>query len=146
MTPTGTSQGPEVLVVHPDGNRVDAGTERAGADLRPVTDRLLQRAGRPLAALAGAPHALTWVGVAVAAAGFGVLAYTWGRVAALGNVALQVPYVVSGGAGGLGMLVVGLALVGIAARRADSAERSRQLRELRDVLADLRSTLEERRR
>jgi hypothetical protein len=46
-------------------------------------------------------------------------------------------------AAAVALVVVGLALIGIAARRADAAEKSRQLHELRDVLAELRASLEE---
>jgi hypothetical protein len=86
---------------------------------------------------------MTWVGTLLVAGGFGAIVYTWGRVAAVGNVALQMPFVVSGAAGGLGLLVVGLALIGIAAKRSDAAERARQLGELREMLADMRSSLED---
>ncbi len=98
---------------------------------------------RPWAALRAVPRLLTWVGVAVSAVGLVLIAVAWGRTAALTNVGLQTPYVVSAGFTGLGLVVVGLALVSIDAKRADAAERTRQLGELRDVLAELRQVLGE---
>ncbi|HUR51643.1 MAG TPA: hypothetical protein VMZ11_05930 [Mycobacteriales bacterium] len=112
------------------------GTDREGS-------ALLARVGRPLAALRGVPHLGTWAGVVVSAAGLVLIAVAWGRTAGLVNVGLQTPYVVSAGFTGLGLVVVGLTLVSIAAKRADAQERTRQLRELREVLADLRRTVED---
>lgn len=112
-----------------------------GTDV-PPPPMLLTRLTRPFAALRGVPNLATWAGVAVCAAGLVLIAVAWGRVAGLTNVALQMPYLVSAGFTGLGLIVVGLAVVSISAKRADAAERSRQLRELRDVLADLRAELE----
>ncbi len=70
-----------------------------------------------------------------------MLVVAWGRVAGLTNVALQLPYVVSAGFGGLGMVAVGLTVVNVAAKQADARERTRQIGELRDLLAELRSTV-----
>src|SRR3954452_19968128 len=85
--------------------------------------------------------AWVWAGVVLCAIGFVLIVYTWGRVAALLNVALQLPYIVSGGFTGLALIVVGLTVINVATRRQDSAERSRQLNELRDLLAEMRSAL-----
>ena len=115
-----------------------------GTDV-PPPPMLLTRLSRPFAALRGVPNLTTWAGVAICAAGLVLIAIAWGRTAGLTNVALQTPYVISAGFTGLGLVVVGLTLVSIAAKRADAAERTRQLRELRDVLADLRQQIEEQR-
>jgi hypothetical protein len=115
--------------------------EVIGTDV-PPPPMLLTRLTRPFAALRGVPNLATWVGVAVSAAGLVLIAIAWGRTAGLTNVALQTPYVVSAGFTGLGLVVVGLTLVSISAKRADAAERSRQLRELREVLVDLRQQIE----
>lgn len=112
-----------------------------GTDV-PPPPMLLARISRPLAALRAVPNLATWAGVLVAAIGLVLIAVAWGRVAGLTNVALQMPYVVSAGFTGLGLIVIGLTVVSIDAKRTDAAERSRQLRELRDVLADLRAELE----
>lgn len=108
----------------------------------PAPPMLLRRLARPFAALRAIPHAATWVGVAVSASGLVLIAIAWGRTAGLTNVGLQTPYVISAGFTGIGLVVVGLTLVSVSAKRADADERSRQLRELREVLADLRQQLE----
>jgi hypothetical protein len=89
-----------------------------------------------------ASPALTWIGLGVAALGFLVIAFAWGKVAALLDVSLQMPYVVSGGLTGLGLVMVGMTVVNVAARRQDAAERARQVEELQAVLRELRETLE----
>jgi hypothetical protein len=109
----------------------------------PPPPTLLSRLTRPIAALRGVPNLTTWLGVTISAAGLVLIAIAWGRTAALTNVALQTPYVISAGFTGLGLVVVGVTMVSIAAKRADAAERIRQLRELREVLADLRRQIEE---
>lgn len=93
--------------------------------------------------LAPSSYVPTYVGLLVAAVGFGLLALTWARVAGKDNVAFQMPYVVSGGLTGLGLIMGGLILVNIAAKRQDAAERSRQMEQLRESLDDLRATLRE---
>jgi hypothetical protein len=117
--------------------------EVIGTEQEPEQSPLLARLSRPVAWLRGVPNLGTWTGVVVAAAGLVLIAIAWGRTAGLLNVALQVPYVVSAGFTGLGLVVVGLTLVSISAKRADAAERTRQLRELREVLVDLRRALED---
>jgi uncharacterized membrane protein YdfJ with MMPL/SSD domain len=86
--------------------------------------------------------ALTWIGLGITALGFVAIAYSWGKVAALLDVSLQMPYVVSGGLTGLALVMVGLSVVHLAARGQDAAERARQVEELQAVLRELRETLE----
>jgi len=83
-----------------------------------------------------------WIGLLFAVGGFGLLAYTWGETAALTDVALQVPYVVSGGFSGLGLILLGLLVVNISVKRRETRARERQLEELRDALAGLRAAIE----
>lgn len=116
--------------------------EVIGTDV-PPPPMLITRLTRPFAALRAVPNLGIWAGVVVSTVGLVLIAVAWGRTAGLTNVALQVPYVVSAGFTGLALVVVGLTLVSITVKQADAAERSRQLRELRDVLADLRQQLEE---
>lgn len=85
--------------------------------------------------------ALTYVGIAIAAAGFGVLAFTWGEVAGLTDVWRQMPYVLSGGLVGLGLILSGLTLVNINAKRQDAAARERQLGQVREVLLEVKALL-----
>jgi hypothetical protein len=82
-----------------------------------------------------------WAGVVLCALGFGLIVFTWGRVAALLDVSLQLPYIVSGGFTALALILVGLMVINIATKRQDAAERSRQLTELRELLAEMRSIM-----
>ena len=87
----------------------------------------------------------TYLGIAVVAIGFVLIALTWGAVADETNVALQVPYLVSGGLSGIGAVLVGLTIVSVAARRRDAALREQQNLLLADALRELSTALEERR-
>jgi hypothetical protein len=102
-----------------------------------------RRRPRRFSWLAPSSFVPTYVGLVVAAVGFGLLALTWARVAGRDNVAFQMPYVVSGGLTGIGLIMGGLILVNIAAKRQDAAERTRQMEQLREALDDLRVTLRE---
>jgi hypothetical protein len=79
----------------------------------------------------------TWIGMAIVGLGFAVLAYGWGRVGGLAAVALQLPYAISAGCGGLGLIVTGAAVVGIQAKRREAAAREEVVLELRRVVAEL---------
>jgi len=87
------------------------------------------------------PAALTWIGLAIAAIGFVVIAFSWGKVAALLDVSLQLPYVVSGGLTGLALVMVGMTAVNVAARRQDAADRAREVDALQAVLRELKEEL-----
>lgn len=88
------------------------------------------------------PTAGIWGGLVVIAAGFAVIFMAWGKVAGLTSVAGQMPYVLSGGLTGLGLIIVGAVAVDVAARRQDSQERHRQLVETAFVLRELRQLFE----
>lgn len=109
----------------------------------PWYDGLYRRLSRPVQALRGVPHLGTWVGLLVAAIGAVLLVVAWARTAALTDVGLQVPYVVSAGFTGLGLVVVGMTVVSISAKAEDARERTRQLTELRELLAQLRTSVED---
>jgi hypothetical protein len=81
-----------------------------------------------------------WAGLVVAASGFGLIFYSWIRVAATLDVGRQMPYVVSGAMSGLGLIVVGIALVDMAVRRQDRQERRQQLGLMRSILEELRES------
>ena len=83
-----------------------------------------------------------WVGLLLIAGGFGLIAYTWGETAALLDVALQLPFLVSGGLTALGLILVGLLVVNIAVKRKEAIERHRQLDEVREALVRLREAIE----
>ena len=79
----------------------------------------------------------TWAGLAIVGFGFAVLAYGWGRVGGLSALALQLPYAISAGCGGLGLIVTGALLVGLQAKRREAAAREEVVFELRRVVAEL---------
>jgi hypothetical protein len=79
----------------------------------------------------------TYVGVIVAMAGFALIGVCWAKVAGLVNVWQQIPYVVSAGLPGLGLVMSGLVIVNVSARRQDGAERARQLAALAEALQEL---------
>jgi hypothetical protein len=110
---------------------------------RSRVDNLVRRASRPVQALRAVPHGGTWAGMVLAGIGVALIAIAWGRTAGVSDVALQVPYVISFGFTGLGLVVVGLTVAGVAAKQEDARERSRQLTELRELLSELRRSVEE---
>jgi hypothetical protein len=86
----------------------------------------------------------TYIGIAVVATGFAVLAFAWGKVAGIAdNVALQMPYLVSGGLTGLALVMVGVTIVNVAAKRHDVQLRQQQTQLLADALHELRNALEQ---
>lgn len=84
----------------------------------------------------------TYVGIAVAAVGFVLILVAWGQVAGEVNVALQMPYLISGGLTGLGLVMVGVTIVSVAARRRDAALREQQTALLADALRELSAALD----
>ena len=86
--------------------------------------------------------ALTIGGIVVAAVGFVLIGIAWSQIAALTNVALQMPYLVSAGVTGLALVIVGVLLINIGAKRQDGAARQRQTEALTDAVGQLRSALE----
>jgi uncharacterized membrane protein len=89
---------------------------------------------------AGAP-ALTFIGVAIAVVGFVLILVAWGQVAGETQVYLQVPYLVSAGLTGLGLVMVGLTIVNVAAKQRDALDRDRQMDQLVSILGELKSTM-----
>lgn len=109
-------------------------------------DRALARRPRRLGrARWAAPDstAPTYVGVLVAAVGFGLIGLAWSEIAGQSNVALQMPYLVSAGITGLALVMVGLLIVSVAAKRQDGAARARQSETLADAVTQLRLTIEQ---
>jgi hypothetical protein len=58
------------------------------------------------------------------------------------NVALQLPYMLSGGFVGLGLVMLGLLVVNLAIKRKEAFDRHRQLEEVREALVRLREAIE----
>lgn len=99
--------------------------------------------GRPrIPGLSGTPSTAVWAGLAVVAFGFGTILFSWIKVAATLDVGRQMPYVVSGAITGVGLIVVGIALVDMAVRRQDRIERRQQLTLMTTLLTELRSAVE----
>jgi len=113
-----------------------------GREVAPqVVIRLPVFLARPLAVARGVPHAGTWLGIGLAAVGFALLALAWGRVAGLTAVGLQLPWLVSAGFTGLGLIVCGLTVIAVVAKARDASERRAQLAELRETLSALTDAL-----
>lgn len=123
---TQTFDEPEVLVVDPRQRSLAEGRTRA-----PSVHALPADSPTP-----------TYLGIGVAAVGFVLIAFAWGQVAGETNVALQMPYLVSGGMVGLALVLVGLTIVNVAAKRRDAALRGQQTQLLADALHELRGALE----
>lgn len=90
---------------------------------------------------AGRSPTLIYLAVAVAMAGFGLIAVTWGQVAGEAQVSEQLPWVVSGGFTALGLIMAGLTVINVAVQRGDDSERDRQLDDLVGVLGDLEAAM-----
>jgi hypothetical protein len=88
----------------------------------------------------------TYIGIAVAAIGFVAILIAWGQTAGETNVALQVPYLISAGLTGLGLIMVGVTIVSVAAKRRDALLREQQTQLLADALRELSSALDPDRR
>lgn len=80
-------------------------------------------------------------GVVLVVAGLGLIAYTWGRVAGLLLIPLQLPYILSGGMTGLGLVLVGMTVINVAVRRQDGARRDERVEQLASVLHSLAAAL-----
>ncbi len=120
-------------------------TETLVPEIELSTEPAGPASGRPqlrmpsIAALRPLSPTPTYIGIAVAALGFVLLAVAWGAVAGEDNVAFQMPYLVSGGLAGLGMIMVGLTIINVAAKRRDAALREQQIQLLAAALRELRN-------
>ena len=90
-----------------------------------------------------ASHVLTFVGIAVTVLGFALIGYAWVKVAALIDVWRQMPYVVSAGLPGLGLVMTGLVVINVSARRQDGASRARQMATLAEALRELQNSIDQ---
>jgi NADH:ubiquinone oxidoreductase subunit 6 (subunit J) len=86
----------------------------------------------------------TYVGIVLVLVGFVLMGITWGQVAGETTVAAQLPSFASGGFVGLGLVMVGLTTVTVAARRRDTQLRAQQMQLLADALEELRQGRERR--
>jgi hypothetical protein len=88
--------------------------------------------------------AAIWIGMVIAGLGFVLLGIAWSQVAGETEVYLQLPYVVSAGMTGLGMIMVGLTVINVSAKRRDALERERQMDQLVNILEEVKGVLAER--
>jgi hypothetical protein len=84
----------------------------------------------------------TYIGVGLALIGFALIGYGWAKVAGLVDVWQQMPYVLSAGLPGLGLVMTGLVTVNVSARRQDAAARARQTAAPAEALHDLQRSLD----
>jgi hypothetical protein len=105
--------------------------DQAATRLRPTTRARRLRAPSWLAPTS---PALVYAGVVLIATGFAVLAFAWSRVAGTAIVALQLPFVVSGGFTGMGLVVIGVLLMYLGVKRRDAWQRERRLEALAAAL------------
>jgi hypothetical protein len=93
--------------------------------------QLVDRVRRRWAGMAGR------IGLGLAVLGFLVILVGWNGAAGLDYVSGQIPYLLSAGAGGLGLVIVGAALLVAESNRRDRAVLERQLQELNASIARL---------
>ena len=122
-------------------------SETLGASDDPLATQLVVRRSRLQSVLRQLldPASLipTYIGVVVALIGFGLIAYAWSQIAGLVDVWRQMPYLVSAGLPGLGLILTGLVLINVSARRQDSAARARQMDTLTEAMRDLQRALDQ---
>ncbi|HZN15641.1 MAG TPA: hypothetical protein VFB78_15335 [Acidimicrobiales bacterium] len=95
--------------------------------------------------LSGDSPTLVWAGIVVALGGFVLIGVAWSQVAAETLVYLQLPYIVSAGLTGLGLIMVGLTLINVTAKRRDAVARERQIDQLVSILDEVKTALDEQR-
>ncbi len=75
------------------------------------------------------------LGLLFCVAGLAVIWAGWNGAASYNDIRKQFPYLVSGGIGGLALVVIGAALLIVQSQRADRVQLEANLTELRDILA-----------
>jgi hypothetical protein len=76
------------------------------------------------------------LGIVYCVAGFFLIFLGWNGAASNDREPAQIPYLISGGIGGLGLVVVGSALIVAHSLRADRVELRGAIDELRDAIAE----------
>jgi len=85
----------------------------------------------------------TFAGVVIAIIGFVLMIVGWSQVAGETEVWKQMPYLLSAGLPGLGLVMLGLVIINVSARRQDGAERARQMAALTESLRQLQRSLDQ---
>lgn len=76
-------------------------------------------------------------GVALVVAGFIALFLAWNGAAGVDHVEGQLPYLISGGLSGLGLIGSGLTVINVQARRGDQADLLAALSQLTEAVEEL---------
>jgi hypothetical protein len=79
----------------------------------------------------------TYIGVGMTLLGFALIALAWNGAAELDFIQGQFPYVLSGGLGGLGLVIAGMAVLAIQTQRTITAERARDMGRLQHEVDQL---------
>lgn len=82
-----------------------------------------------------------YVGVALTCLGVLAIVMAWSRAAAIDAVALQVPYLLSGGLVGIALVMIGLTTVVVQSRRIEGVQQSEQVLQVAAAVAALREHL-----
>jgi hypothetical protein len=77
------------------------------------------------------------LGVVLALVGFVLIFLGWNGAASVNSLPAQFPYLISGGIGGLGLVILGAILISVDSRRDDSHRMELMLTEVRDALGRL---------
>lgn len=80
----------------------------------------------------GPAQLATYIGVGMALLGFVLIGLAWNGAAELDFIQGQFPYVLSGGLGGLGLIIAGMAVLGIQTQRTLTARRVQEMGRLQD--------------
>jgi hypothetical protein len=83
----------------------------------------------------------TYLGIGMALLGFGLIGLAWNGAAELDFIQGQLPYALSGGLGGLGLIIGGMAVLGVQTQRTITALRAREMARLQDEADALLRTL-----
>ena len=94
-----------------------------------------RRTEKLVSVLRAVPAIGTWLGLLLVASGFVLLMVAWGRTAHQKLVGAQLPYVMSAGLTGLGLVCCGLTAIVIDAKLRDRALKSEQNVELQRAIA-----------
>lgn len=118
-----------------------AAADKPAKPAKPAKGRTL-RLGLAKPGSGFSPSGGVWAGLGLTVLGFVLIFFSWIKVAALLDVGRQMPYVVSGAMTGLGLIVVGVAIVDMAVRRQDRIERRQQITLMRTVLEEIREVVD----
>jgi hypothetical protein len=82
-----------------------------------------------------------FVGIGVTIVGFLLITFAWAQISGEEFVPLQMPYLVSGGLTGIGLILVGMALAAVQSQRIEGAARAQQIERVAASVAALREAL-----